>query len=63
MTKNNSHTHQNENLLDLDKILSAKKQNPQADTSQWEREIDRLVYELYRLSEEEIKIIENKLNA
>ncbi len=60
MTKNNSHTPQNEKLLDLDKILSAKKQNPQADTSGWEREIDQLVYGLYGLSEEEIGIIENE---
>ncbi len=42
----------------VDKVLSAKRQNPQADTSAWEREIDELVYELYGLSEEEIKIIE-----
>ncbi len=44
----------------VDKILAAKKDNPQADTSTWEREIDRLVYELYDLMEEEIRIIENK---
>lgn len=44
----------------VDKILSAKKQNPHADTSQWEQEIDRLVYELYGLSEKEVRIIENK---
>jgi len=31
-----------------------------ADTSEWEREIDRLVYQLYDLTEEEIRIIENK---
>lgn len=43
----------------VDKILSAKKQNPKADTQEWEREIDRLVYRLYDLTEEEIKIIEN----
>ncbi len=41
----------------LDKILAAKKKNPQADTSQWEREIDRLVYQLYDLTPDEIKII------
>lgn len=44
----------------VDKILSAKKSNPQADTSNWEREIDRLVYQLFDLTEEEIRIIENK---
>ncbi len=58
MTKNNSHTPQNEKLLDLDKILSAKKQNPQADTSAWEREIDNLVYLLYELNEGEVRIVE-----
>jgi hypothetical protein len=45
-----------ENLVD--KILGAKKQNPQADTHHWEEEIDELVYKLFDLSEEEIKIIE-----
>ncbi|MGB4292283.1 MAG: hypothetical protein WBJ37_05300 [Bacteroidales bacterium] len=42
----------------MDKILAATKQDKNADMSQWEREIDRLVYRLYGLSEEEIKIIE-----
>ena len=31
----------------VDKILAAKKENPDADTIAWEQEIDRLVYELY----------------
>lgn len=44
----------------VDKILYAKKENSQTDTSEWEREIDRLVYKLYELTEEEIKIIEGK---
>ena len=35
-----------------------KKQNPQADTMDLEKKIDGMVYELYGLSEEEIKIIE-----
>ncbi len=42
----------------VDKILKAKKQNLQADTSEWEKEIDKLVYRLYDLTEEEIRIIE-----
>ncbi len=42
----------------VDKILFAKKADPQADTSNWEKEIDRLVYKLYDLTEEEIKIVE-----
>jgi hypothetical protein len=44
----------------VDKILSAKKSNPQADTSQLEKEINNLVYSLYELTEEEIKIIEGE---
>lgn len=44
----------------VDKILAAKKQDKNADTSAWEREIDGLVYKLYDLTEEEIRIIQNK---
>ena len=48
-------------IIDLvDKILAAKKANPQADTCTEEAEIDRLVYDLYGLTEEEIVIIEGK---
>ena len=42
----------------VDRILAAKKSDPQADTSALEHEIDRLVYQLYGLTEEEIAIIE-----
>jgi adenine-specific DNA-methyltransferase len=42
----------------VDKILAAKKENPKADTSTWEKEIDELVYALYGLTEEEIKMVE-----
>ncbi|MCS6820920.1 MAG: Eco57I restriction-modification methylase domain-containing protein, partial [Microscillaceae bacterium] len=42
----------------VDKILSLKRQDQQADTSGLEAEIDRLVYALYDLTETEIKIIE-----
>ncbi|MGC8846544.1 MAG: hypothetical protein ACP5QY_11915, partial [Candidatus Hydrogenedens sp.] len=42
----------------VDKILAAKKDNPQADTKNFEEEIDKLVYKLYNLTEEEIRIIE-----
>jgi len=44
----------------VDKILASKQQNPQADTGKLEREIDELVYKLYNLTPEEIKIIEGK---
>ncbi len=42
----------------VDRILSTKELNPQADTSALEAEIDHLVYDLYGLTEDEIKIIE-----
>jgi adenine-specific DNA-methyltransferase len=42
-------------------VLEMKKSNPNADTTALEKEIDRLVYELYGLTEEEIAIIENNL--
>lgn len=42
----------------VDEILSAKHDDPKADTRVLEKEIDRLVYELYGLTEEEIKIVE-----
>ena len=48
-------------IIDLvDKILAAKKADSTADTSMLEAEIDRLVYALYGLSEEEIKIVEGR---
>ena len=42
----------------VDQILAVKKSNLLIDTSTLEKEIDQLVYELYGLTEEEIKIIE-----
>lgn len=42
----------------VDRVLTAKRANPQADTSKWEREIDRLVYGLYGLTEDEVKVVE-----
>lgn len=43
------------------KIIDLKKQNPSADTTELENQIDQLVYQLYGLTEEEIEIIENEL--
>lgn len=46
-------------FIDLaNQILEKKRQNPDADTSDLEEKIDCLVYELYGLTEEEIKIVE-----
>ncbi len=44
----------------VERILAAKGGNPQADTSALEREIDQLVYELYGLTEDEVKIVEGR---
>ena len=44
----------------LDRILSAKKADPNADTSALEAEIDQLVYKLYDLTPEEIAIVEGR---
>ena len=44
----------------VDNILKTKQSNPSADTSALESEIDRLVYHLYGLTEEEIRIVEGK---
>lgn len=42
----------------VNEILTKKSNNPSADTSALESEIDHLVYQLYGLTEEEIKIVE-----
>jgi hypothetical protein len=42
----------------VDQILDAKKTNHTADTSEWEKEIDQLVYKLYEMTDEEIAIVE-----
>ena len=43
----------------VDQILALKQDNPEADTTTLEKEIDSMVYELYGLTEEEIIIVEN----
>ncbi len=42
----------------VDKILVLKEKDPKANTQKLEKEIDALVYQLYNLTDEEIKIIE-----
>ncbi|WP_338874932.1 TaqI-like C-terminal specificity domain-containing protein [Spirosoma sp. SC4-14] len=44
----------------VDQILTAKAVDPAADTSALESEIDKLVYELYGLTDEEIAILEGR---
>jgi hypothetical protein len=48
-------------FIDLaDQILTLKKENPHANTSELEAAIDTMVYKLYDLSDEEIKIVEEQ---
>lgn len=44
----------------VDKILATKKASHTADTTAFETEIDRLVYALYDLTDDEIKFVEGK---
>lgn len=44
----------------VDDILMQKKDNHQVDTKSLEREIDAMIYKLYELTEEEIKIVEGE---
>ncbi|WQX89691.1 class I SAM-dependent DNA methyltransferase [Helicobacter pylori] len=57
-------THKNQELAHkiialVDKILVLKAKDPKANTQELEKEIDALVYQLYNLTDEEIKIIED----
>jgi very-short-patch-repair endonuclease len=49
------------NISDLVKeVFLIKKQNPSTNTTDIENQIDQLVYQLYELTEEEIKIVEGR---
>ncbi|KOS35290.1 class I SAM-dependent DNA methyltransferase [Helicobacter pylori] len=57
-------TEKNQELADkitdcAERILKSKEKDPKANTQRSEKEIDALVYQLYHLTDEEIKIIEN----
>ncbi|WP_187869053.1 class I SAM-dependent DNA methyltransferase [Helicobacter pylori] len=57
-------TEKNQELADkitdcAERILKAKAKDPKANTQRLEKEIDALVYQLYNLTDEEIKIIED----
>lgn len=55
---------QQQQIIDLvDKILAAKKVDPQVDTSDLEHRIDELVYPLYNLNPDEIAVIEGVDNV
>ena len=45
----------------VNQILELKKADAKADTSQIEKEIDQMVYELYELTDEEIAIVEGEV--
>jgi hypothetical protein len=47
----------------VDRILAAKAQDPSADVAALERQIDALVYHLYALTPDEIKIVEEATNS
>ncbi|GAA9570373.1 class I SAM-dependent DNA methyltransferase [Helicobacter pylori] len=57
ITKSNKPT-ANKIIALVDKILKSKEKDPKANTQELEKEIDALVYQLYNLTDEEIKIIE-----
>ena len=48
-------------VLLVDEILAAKDTNPDVDTAELEEQIDRLVYDLYGLTDEEITAVERSL--
>ncbi|WP_252183153.1 type IIG restriction enzyme/methyltransferase [Helicobacter pylori] len=58
ITKSNKPTADKITAL-VDKILQSKEKDPKANTQRSEKEIDALVYRLYNITDEEIKIIEN----
>ena len=47
----------------MERILAAKWHDPKADTTALEREIDRLVYDLYDLTTAEIAVVEESTRA
>ncbi|MDE0468696.1 MAG: Eco57I restriction-modification methylase domain-containing protein, partial [Candidatus Poribacteria bacterium] len=60
ITKANQHLAEQIEMR-VDKILDAKHIDPEADTAILEDEIDKLVYELYNLTEDEIAIVEGSV--
>ena len=46
--------------LVVNRIMEMKANNIEVDTSQQEKQIDQLVYQLYKITPEEIAIIEGK---
>ncbi|MDI6402866.1 hypothetical protein QLX67_12740, partial [Balneolaceae bacterium ANBcel3] len=55
----NIHTNDKELNRLVKSIIETRKTNENADISELKSEIDKVVYQLYNLTEEEIEIIEN----
>ena len=47
-------------IAPVNQILTGKKRDPNADTATVEGDIDRLVYHLYGLTEDEIAVVEGR---
>ncbi len=45
----------------VNEILTTKKQNPAADTSDLESQVDQLIYKAYDLTDDEIKLVEESI--
>lgn len=41
-------------------LFAAKKADSSTDTTEWEKQIDQKVYELYGLADDDIKIVEGR---
>ncbi|MCX6052012.1 MAG: hypothetical protein NTZ60_05810 [Campylobacterales bacterium] len=49
--------------MKIDEIPEPKKQNPHAKTRELKTAIDELVYKLYNLTDDEIKIVQGEQNG
>jgi hypothetical protein len=47
----------------VERTLTTRQDDPEADTTALEQEIDRLVYQLYDLTPEEIAVVEESTRA
>lgn len=52
---------QNEIVKIVDEIITLKKENPKRDISKQENQIDKIVYEIYGLTQAEIKVVESSI--
>ena len=49
-------------IVKVDEIIAIKEQNPKADTTALEKEIDEMIYKFYGLTEKEIRVVEGRAN-